>query len=217
MKESRYLSDPELIQASHQWRRQAMDGNVKAASEAARHEMELRRRFSDSELDLQRAGIGADDHAEISSSEVQIGEVVRDLLRNLRKLLEMDIAVIAQLAGDRKIYRFINCSADSLVNIEEGSSISSKFALSKHFLDGFAPQIMNDVRSNPEIASLASVRNIEIGAYLIAPITLRDGTNYGAVFCVSRKPRSALGSRQLDSLRHVAEMVATRIEKLSGT
>ncbi|RYF51302.1 MAG: GAF domain-containing protein [Cytophagaceae bacterium] len=231
----RPLSDQELIITSHQLRRAALSGSSTALSDAKRHEAELRRRFLQIDqntwsLPEERTKAQAQPDPEsmmltvaaekyiiaTADTATQSGQSLRDLLHNLRVLLKMDIAFVAELVDGKKIYRELDCAEDSNVAVKPGATAPLETTLCQRVVDGRAPGVMQDARSEPSLASLASVQAMEIGAYISTPVVMRDGTVYGTLCCISHTPRSALGSRQLDSLRYVAGIVAAELEKRRG-
>ncbi|RZI74794.1 MAG: GAF domain-containing protein [Pseudomonas sp.] len=230
------LSDQELINTSHHLRHVALRGSGDALSEAQRHEAELRRRFG--KVDRAAAWNGLDGHVKerakpspepltltaatekfiiaTADTATQSGEALRDLLHNLRVLLKMDIAFVAELVNGQKVYRELDHAEASKVSVQSGATAPLETTLCQRVVDGRAPQIMRDARSDPSLADLAAVHAMDIGAYLSTPVVLRDGSVYGTLCCISHTSRSALGSRQLDSLRYVAEIVAAELEKRRG-
>ena len=229
------LSDQELTDISHLWRRRSLGGDGGALNEARRHEAELRQRFRE----VDPATWGASDNRTDSTTEpkspvelitaaaekfiiatsdtsTQSGESLRELLRHLRQLLEMDIAFVAELDDGTKVFRQIDYAANEEAKVQEGTSVPLEITLCQRVVDGRAPQVMRDVRSDPSLAELAAVKALNVGAYLSTPVVLRDGSVYGTLCCISHKARSALGSRQLDSLRYVAGIVATELDKRRG-
>ncbi|RYF42951.1 MAG: GAF domain-containing protein, partial [Cytophagaceae bacterium] len=85
--------------------------------------------------------------------------------------------------------------------------------LCQRVVDGRLPSYLCDAQSHPEMAQVKTTDSSNIKAYLSAPVVLRDGRVYGTLCCISRTARSALGSRQIDSLRYVAGIVAAELEK----
>ena len=204
-------------------------------SEALRHEAELRRRFSDADQGLWSSANGQQAARERPTTEpltlteaaeryiiatadtaTKSGEAMHDLLHNMRLLLEMDIAFVAEFVDGKKVYRELDCSSDSKVLVTPGASAPLETTLCQRVVDGRSPQVMRDVQLDPNVANLPAVKVLEISAYLTTPVVLRDGSVYGTLCCISHKPRSALGPRQLDSLRYVAGIVAAELEKRRG-
>lgn len=235
MPNSRTLSDQELIDISHHWRRRSLGGDGDALDEARRHEAELRRRFR--EVDLATWAVSdtrTESKSELKSSldsirtaaekfviatadtSTQSGESLRELLRNLRELLEMDIAFVAEVVDGRTIFQNFDYAVSVEASVQEGTSLLSEVTLCQRVVDGRAPEVMHDINLEPGLAELDAVKKLNISAYLSTPVILCDGSVYGTLCCISHKPRSALGSRQLDSLRYVAGIVAAELDKRRG-
>jgi GAF domain-containing protein len=231
MPDLRPLTDQELIDASHRLRRSALSGSTRALGEARRHESELRRRFG--QLDPVAPGDGwrpsasppesatlaaAAERFIIATADAatQSAETLRDLLHNLRVLLDMDIAFVAEFVDGQKIYRDLDLADGSKVNVQTGAPAPLETTLCQRVVDGRLPPIARDARSMPEMAGLAAAKALDIGSYLSTPVVMRDGSVYGTLCCISHQPRSALGTRQLDSLRYVAAIVAAELEKRRG-
>jgi GAF domain-containing protein len=232
MSDFRSLSDQMLIDTSHELRRMAMGGSKGALTEARRHEAELRRRFGEvdqktwnvSDGRVKRQGKPSPEPITLTAAAekfiiatadtaTQSGEALRELLHNLRELLKMDIAFVAEFVDGQKVYRELDYSEESKVSVKPGATAPLETTLCKRVVDGRSPQVMQDARSDPDLANLAAVKTMDIGAYLSTPVVMRDGSIYGTLCCISHTPRSAIGTRQLDSLRYVAGIVAAELEK----
>jgi GAF domain-containing protein len=232
MPDLRLLSDQELIDTSHHLRRVALSGSSIALAEARRHEAELRARFLEVDhltssfsepqakaqpsLELEPMLLAAAAETYIiatADTATRSGQALRDLLHNLRVLLKMDIAFVAELVDGKKIYRELDRAEDSTVSVQPSASAPLETTLCQRVVDGRAPEVVQDVQSHPHLTELAAVRAMNIGAYISTPVILRNGTVYGTLCCISHTPRSALGSRQVDSLRYVAGIVAAELEK----
>jgi hypothetical protein len=232
MPQSRHLSDQELIDLAHHWRRLALGGDKNATVEANRHETELRRRLGDTSNSTSPAGKGGgaveapkvSDTANVSDitdkfliatadASTQSDGALRDLLRNLRVLLEMDIAFVAEFVEGQKIFRQIDRAADSTVPVKVGDAAPLEQTLCQRVVDGRMPPLLADTASRPELADVPAARLMNIGAYLSTPVILRDGRVYGTLCCISHTPRSALGNKQIDALRYVAGIVAAELDR----
>ncbi len=234
MPNTRNLSDQQLIDNSHQWRRLALAGNADALGEARRHEAELRRRLgtlnpatlvpksgsdemaatADAGLPLAAADIANQFIIATADASTRSADALRDLLHNLRVLLAMDIAFVAEFVDDRKIYRHIDHADNADLPVKAGDAVPRETTLCQRVVDGRLPEQLADARAEPLLAELlASPQALNIGAYLSTPVVLRDGSVYGTLCCISHAARSALGSRQIDALRHVAGIVAVELER----
>lgn len=227
----RTLSDQELIDVAHQWRRLSLSGSSEAMREATRHEAEVRRRFGvvdphevlaattqsptrPKTIEPLTIATAASEFI-IATSDVatQSAQALCDLLRNLRVLLDMNIAFVAEFVEGRKVYRHIDHAANDIFSVQPGDSAPLEVTLCQRVVDGRLPEYFADTALKPDMKELAAVKAMNIGAYLSTPVVLKDGSVYGTLCCISHGPRSALGSRQVDALRYVAGIIANELEK----
>ena len=237
MPTAHHLSDQELIDVSHHWRRLALAGDKEAVDKARRHEVELRRRLGDSTpsslsrkstddgtgatpdagLPLAAADIANQFIIATADASTRSADALRDLLHNLRVLLAMDIAFVAEFVDDRKIYRHLAHAEDNELPVKAGDAVPLETTLCQRVVDGRLPEHLANARAEPSLAELlASPKALNIGAYLSTPVVLRDGSVYGTLCCISHTARSALGSRQIDALRYVAGIVAAELDRHRG-
>ncbi|RYF37438.1 MAG: GAF domain-containing protein [Cytophagaceae bacterium] len=226
------LSDQDLIHASHQWHRMFLRGSAKATDQIRRHKVELQNRFSDLDHAFWPSGHMSDKaDARATEEPVTVTEAanrfvfatadsatrstqaLQDLLHNLRVVLEMDIAFVAEFVDAKKVYRHIDQANEAPACVKVGDSAALEITLCQRVVDGRLPLYLGDAQAHPEMANVKTTNASNIKAYLSAPVVLRDGRTYGTLCCISHTPRSALGSRQIDSLRYVAGIVANELEK----
>lgn len=226
------LSDQQLLNVSYQWRRMALQGSGKATEQARQHEAELRRRFGEIDSSMWSGG-KVNDEAKVgvavepmtmteaadnfivatADSATQSGEALQELLYNLRVVLGMDIAFVAEFVDAKKIYRHIDHANELPTCAQVGDSAPLEITLCQRVVDKRLPSYLCDAQSHPEMANVTTTNASDIKAYLSAPVVLRNGRTYGTLCCISHTPRSALGSRQIDSLHYVANIVAAELEK----
>ncbi|MGI4777493.1 MAG: GAF domain-containing protein [Janthinobacterium lividum] len=142
--------------------------------------------------------------------------VIQDLLRTMRTLLDMDIAFVSEFVDDHLTMRHLDTEPTSASLISVGASTPLAQTYCKRVNDGHFPNVIPDVLQLPEAVALPGTAALNIAAYLSVPVTLRNGEIYGTLCCISHAPRTALGSRQIDALRKVAEIVSHELEKLRG-
>ena len=142
--------------------------------------------------------------------------VIQDLLRTMRTLLDMDIAFVSEMHDDCITLRHLDThpASASMAAVGDSSLLAQSYC--KRVADGRFPNVMPDVLQVPEAVALPGTAALNIAAYLSVPVTLRNGEVYGTLCCISHSPRTALGSRQIDALRKVAEFVSHELEKLRG-
>ena len=138
---------------------------------------------------------------------------IRGLLSDARNLLEMDIVFVSEILEGQRLIRWVDKAADADQSIMEGQSDALEETYCQRVVDGRLPPAIPDAQLLPETEKLDVTKALEIRAYLAAPIVLSNGEVFGTLCCISHKPRTALGNRQVDALRLIAERVATEIQK----
>lgn len=140
-------------------------------------------------------------------------ENIRGLLSDARTLLEMDIVFISEFVEGQRLIRWVDKAADAGQSIIEGQSDALEETYCQRVVDGRLPLAIPDAQLLPEAKKLDVTKSFEIRAYLAAPIILSDGQVFGTLCCISHKPRTALGNRQVDALRLIAERVSIELQK----
>lgn len=138
---------------------------------------------------------------------------IKGLLRDARNLLEMDIAFVSEILEGQRLIRWVDKAADADQSIMEGQSDVLEETYCQRVVDGRLPPAIPDVQLLPETEKLDATKALGIRAFLAVPIILSDGEVFGTLCCISHKPRTALGNRQVDALRLIAERVAIEIQK----
>lgn len=135
------------------------------------------------------------------------------LLKDVRQLLQMDIAFVSEFVGDQRVIRTLESVSNEphMPQVNQGTPLLQSFC--QRIIDGRLPRAIPDTSVLKESRDLAITKLVNIKAYLAAPIVLSDGRVYGTLCCISHQVRSALGMRQVDALHKVAVLVATEIDK----
>jgi hypothetical protein len=218
----------QFISDARWFRIPAMSGNNGVRSAAAALKNRLRDRFKEIEFmdaassvsasastaamhpPYRRLSVATADSADASN------RVIQDLLRTMRALLDMDIAFVSEFVDDHLTLRHLDTepASASLASVGDSTPLAQTYC--KRVADGHFPNAIPDVLQIPETAGLPGTASLKIAAYLSVPVTLRTGEIYGTLCCISHAPRTALGNRQIDALRKVAEIVSHEVEKLRG-
>lgn len=138
---------------------------------------------------------------------------IRGLLSDARHLLEMDIVFVSEIFEGQRLIRWVDKAADADQSIAEGQSDVLEETYCQRVVDSRLPLAIPDTQLLPEAEKLDITKTFEIRSYLAAPIILSNGELFGTLCCISHKPRTALGNRQVDALRLIAERVAIEIQK----
>lgn len=135
------------------------------------------------------------------------------LLKDVRQLLQMDIAFVAEfLDGDCMIRQLDTAHLEAhMLKVEDRKPLEETYC--QRIVDGRLPLAIPDTSALAEAKALEATGRLDIKAFLSAPVLLKDGRIYGTLCCISHQRRSALGIRQSDALRKVATWVAAEIER----
>ena len=150
-----------------------------------------------------------------ASSDTMVSAIM-GLLRDARTLLEMDIVFVSEFVKGQRIIRWVAKAEDAEETIKEGQSNVLEETYCQRVVDGRLPLAIPDTNLLPEAKNLDVTKTLKIRAHLAAPIVLSDGRTFGTLCCISHQPRTALGNRQVDALRVVAERVAVELQKSMG-
>ncbi|MGJ7579035.1 GAF domain-containing protein [Variovorax sp. RHLX14] len=215
------ISSKQLALAARGFRLLALNGDREARASAVALEAQLRQRFNGTDFnDAAVAATAALARSSAESRPVKDGyddersnRTLNEILRSMRKLLEMDIAFVMAFEEDRAVVRHLENSPESADVFAVGQSAPLEQTYCKRVVDGRFPNAIPDTSALEEARDLPSTAAANIGAYISVPVVLRNGEVFGTLCCISHTPRSALGNRQIDALRKVAEMVSVELEK----
>lgn len=142
-----------------------------------------------------------------------MASTVSVLLRDARTLLDMDIAFVSEFSQGHRFIRRVDNAPDSTGMMKEGMSNPLEETYCQRVVDGRLPLAIPDTLLLLEAKNLEITEALKIRAYLAAPITLSNGQAFGTLCCISHQPRTALGNRQVDALRMIAEKIAIELQK----
>ena len=126
-----------------------------------------------------------------------------------REQLDMDLAVLTEVVGDRQIVRHV-AGEQAWLGIEEGDSFPLGETYCERLLDGRIGSIVHDARHDARVADLESKRPIRIGAYIGVPLRVDDVRLY-VLCCVAREARSELGEADVHFLKGLGETVMAEL------
>jgi EAL domain-containing protein (putative c-di-GMP-specific phosphodiesterase class I) len=82
----------------------------------------------------------------------------------------------------------------------------------QRIIDGKLPYLIHDASMVPEVAEMASTKEMPIGAHLSVPIRLSDGSVYGTFCCFSYVADHSLRDRDVQMMHAFADLAAAEIE-----
>jgi GAF domain-containing protein len=126
--------------------------------------------------------------------------------------LGLDVVYVAELAGERLIYRAVAGDAASFgITLGEGPPAASSYC--RRLVDGTLPGVISDTRSDARVADLPATRAANIGAYLGVPLLLADGSVYGTFCCLSHEPDPSLSERDLRFMALLADLIVEDVDR----
>ena len=143
-----------------------------------------------------------------SSGEESIDEVVLDTLSAIRLYLDMEVAFVAEFAGGRRRFRYVDSSLEH-PPIAVGDSDPLEESYCQRVVDGRLPELIQDASAVPAALDLPVTMALPVGAHLSVPIRLGNGQIYGTFCCFSTRPDFTLGDRDL-SIMHLFANFASR-------
>lgn len=143
-------------------------------------------------------------------SDDLIDDNVRDLLKELRQHLKMDVIFLSEIRDGKRMFKHVNAKAGcDLIQTGGGSRLEESFC--QCVLDGRLPPLVHDAATHPAHDQLPKTP-FRVGAHLSAPIVLADGSVYGTLCCFSQAADPTLTEKDLQKLQCVARVAAKRID-----
>jgi len=129
-------------------------------------------------------------------------------LADVRRALDMDVAFVAEMVHNRRVFRVVSTASRSAAILDAGQSDHLLDTYCMYVLQGRLPPVIRDVHASSHQAALLPVtERLGIGCYVSAPIVLPDGEKYGTLCCFSRGTRPDLVDGDGDALREVARAI----------
>jgi GAF domain-containing protein len=155
------------------------------------------------------------DYAELIEKleAAQETDVVEQALAAAQQHLGMDASYITTIDARNQTIHAISGDTDTAARYT-GTVFPLEQTYCMRMLNGEIPNIVPDTRAEPAISDLEATR--EFHAYVGVPVRLSDGRVHGTLCCVSRKPRTGLGSEELQFMHTLAGIIAARVERVRG-
>jgi GAF domain-containing protein len=139
-------------------------------------------------------------------------ETIEDMLRDVRKSLNMDVAFVSQFSEDRLVFRALEGDAESF-GWREGESFPIDESYCKRVLDGRIPQVVPDAKGEDATKDLRVTTEADMGCYCAVALVLSDGRLYGTLCCVSHEADPQLRERDLGLMERLARGLVEHLER----
>ncbi len=139
------------------------------------------------------------------TSVTAIGHILGDL----RRRLEMDVALISHFERGRRVIELLDC--ETTVPFGPGDSDPLEETYCQPIVDGRLPETIPDTSQNALAMTITATSELDIGAHLGVPIVLEDGTVYGTLCAYSHDARPDLTEQTGTVMGLVADSVARAI------
>lgn len=124
--------------------------------------------------------------------------------------LDMDVAFVAEVVEGREVFHVVEGDGERF-GISAGMSHALIDTVCEAVLAGRAPRVIPDVRDPGVVEALRLDDKIDVGAYVGAPIGLRDARLY-MLCCLAAESRPELGEAEDRFMLGLRETVRARLE-----
>ncbi|RZI54640.1 MAG: hypothetical protein EOP12_01755 [Pseudomonas sp.] len=149
----------------------------------------------------------------LTSGEQQSESLDRSIggiLSVMREQLRMDIVLVTKKSGDEVV---VSHSTDSLSEDSiQGLSMPKDQTLCQRVLDGHLPAVIPDVETM-RLTHDVPATPIAVGAYMAAPVWLKNGDLYGTLCCLSAHSAPELDKIQYQRLQMSARQIARLVNE----
>ena len=137
-------------------------------------------------------------------------EVIESCLRVARERLRMEIAWLAEFAGDRKVFRVVEGETDEW-GLHDDDWIPLSDSYCRRMFEAEIPNAIPDTAVQPPLPTLDVTQRLGIGSYIGVPLVLPHGELRGAFCCARHTPNEALDDRDVRFMQVLARLVADEL------
>lgn len=137
---------------------------------------------------------------------LRAGAAVQRVLDLARTQLGMDVAWVSRLTASEQVFLQVDAEPGRPAPAP-GSATPVDVSYCVQVLDGRLPAVVPDARHDPRTRELPGTRELEIGAYVGAPVRAADGSVTGMLCCTSTVARPDLGDRDREVLQLLAALL----------
>ncbi|MDQ3756849.1 MAG: EAL domain-containing protein [Actinomycetota bacterium] len=134
------------------------------------------------------------------------------ILDVVRQHMGMDVAFIGEFSEGRRVFRHVSAaSVEPALAVGAGDVLDETYC--RRIADGRLEGAIPDARAHPQLRDLDVTAELDIRAYVGAPVVFSDGRLYGTLCSFSHRPDPSVTERDAQLLRVVADLVAERLER----
>lgn len=149
---------------------------------------------------------------EIIRGEGTLDKITQGLLQAIRAHLDMEVAFVSELVGDRRVFRYVDADKDAQW-IRPGGSDLREESYCQRVIDGRLPELIHNAQTLPAAGDLRVTHELPVGAHLSVPIRLSDGSVFGTFCAFKREADPGLDQVHLALVRVFADVAAALIER----
>lgn len=141
---------------------------------------------------------------------------LKPYLAEARQALGMEVAFVAQLVDDQRVFRVVSAAPESTTTaaVHVGGSDRLLDTYCMYVVQGRLPPVIRDIRAlSHEAVLLPITERLGIGCYVSAPVVLPDGQTFGTLCCFSRGARPDLVDGDGDALRELARAIGESLSR----
>jgi transcriptional regulator with GAF, ATPase, and Fis domain len=142
----------------------------------------------------------------------QTHATIEDILRDVRKAFDMDVAFVSKFDADQLVFRKLEGDAESF-GWQEGESFPIDESYCKRVLDGRIPQVVPNAKREDATKNLRVTSEADMGCYCAVPLVLSDGRLYGTLCCVSHASDPSLRELDLGIMERTAKWLVEQLER----
>jgi EAL domain-containing protein (putative c-di-GMP-specific phosphodiesterase class I) len=137
---------------------------------------------------------------------------VRSLLDEVRQSLALDAAFVAEFVETDEIFRWTSSNDSGAFDLQEGASQALEDSYCGRLAAGVFPNLVRDARNHPLACGLPITERQGIGAYIGVPLHRSDGTLYGTLCGLAKRPRPDLADDEVATLADFGRRISPLLD-----
>ncbi|SMC68226.1 EAL domain-containing protein [Rhizobium sp. RU36D] len=152
----------------------------------------------------------------LQSNEAQVADIpdhdIENALKAVRSHLGMEVGFVSEFQGEERIFRRVD-SILAKPPLFQGQRLSMDSGYCRKVVSGELPELIPDTSLIPAALGIPETSLLPIGSHISVPIRLTDGSVYGTLCCFSSFPDTSLRTRDLQTMRAVADLLGRQVEQ----